>query len=363
MNKKLHIIIWSSIIVSMISLNIYVYMNSLKVSKYIEVSNSHTNSIVLIDKFRTDINMMAQSSKLCLLTGKTEYKDDYEKALKNVYKTINDMNISGNITDKERDELIKVVEDYSNLNTQAMDVDAGNHISSDVETDIVKSNNAQLNVLNKLDKSVEETHKSTKETNNIVEETLKNQKGNVQTISTILTALVSAIAYYIKKNPSKAGTQVGEIIECIANIDDDKENNKELESKNNIENNKEFINMKKEVEEIKVEKENEDAQMCIDEIVKYEKILESCTLIYKQSIKMKSKVYKSNEIANEIYIYINQLKINIEECKNCSEKMRIDLLKDIQERFIELRILIATLPDYNEMIEDISTEVINSKNN
>lgn len=347
MNKKLHIIIWSSIIISMISLNIYVYINSLKVSKYLELSNTRTTSIVLIDKFRTDINIMAQASKLYLLTGKIEYKSDYEKALKNVYKTISDMNELGNITDNERDELIKVVDDYSHLNTQAMDIDSGNNINSDVEKDIIKSNNAQLNVLNKLDKSVDETHKSSKETNNKVEETLKNQKGNVQTISTILTALVSTIAYYIKKNPSKAGTQVGEIIDCIANIDDNKEKNK-------IENEKEFDSIKK---------ESKDEQIYLDEIVKYETILESCDLIYKQSIKMKTKVYKSNELANEIYIYIYQLKINIEECKNCPEKMKIDLLKDMQEKFIELRILIAALIDYNEMIEYISSEAINNKHN
>lgn len=362
MSKKLHVTIWSTIIIFLVSLNIYVYNNSLKVSKYVDESNSHTQSIVLIDKFRTDINVMAQLNKLYLLTGKNEYKVEYDETLKRVYKTINDLESSGRISSNNKSDIVKVLEEYSYINMETMNSNVNNKVDENVENEILKSNEAQLSVLKQLDKSVEQTNATVKEKNNIIESTLKNQKGNVQVASTIITAIGSGIFYYIRKNPVKAGKQVGEIIGCITNIEDEKKANS-----NKIEEKQENINLKNSAkeelyEEIKeIEKKYDDVKECINNIIKYEKVINYCDLMYSQTIKMEEKIDKSNEIMNEIYIYLNQLKINLRECKDCKDEIKLDLLREIQEKFVELKIVFESIPIYNEVIKEAMQEVINYK--
>lgn len=362
MNKKLHVTIWSTIIIFLVSLNIYVYNNSLKVSKYVDESNSHTESIVLIDKFRTDINVMAQVNKLYLLTGKNEYKIEYDETLKRVYKTINDLEASGSISNDDKSDLIKALEEYSHINMETMSSNIINKIDANVENEILKSNEAQLSVFKELDKSVEQTNKTVREKNNVIESILKNQKGNVQFASTIITAIASGIFYYIKKNPAKVGKQVGEIIDCITNIEGEK--NFDL---NKTEENQENINLKNSTkdelyEEIKeIEKKYDDVKECINNIIKYEKVISYCDLMYSQTIKMEEKIDKSNEIMNEIYIYLNQLKINLRECKDCKDEIKLDLIREIQEKFVELKIVFESIPIYNDVIKEAMQEVINYK--
>ena len=358
MNKKTQVIIWSAIIISMIALNVYVYLDSSNVYKRINESNAHTDRIVLIDKFRTDINIMSEDNKLYLLTGKKEYKDSYDKTLGKLYKNINDMNISGTITNKEKDEATKILGEYSKLNIAILNDGTPNKIDSNMEDNILKLNHLQSDLIYELDESINKDYQNIKEKNNTIQEISKSQKVNVQATSTALTAIISAIAYYIKKNPSKTGAQVGEIIDCIVNIDDDKDQDKGSKNKIKDENIEENTGKNEEVER---KKEYDVLEKCIEEVVQYEKIVELYNLIYKESVRMKSKIQKSNEVINEICIYINQLRINIEECKDCPEKMRIELLNEIQEKLIELRILVETLPNYNELIEDISNEIIKKK--
>lgn len=355
MNKKLQVVIWSTIIISIVALNIYVCKNSSMITKYVNESNSHTQRIVLIDKFKSDINTIAQANKLYILTQKYEYKIEYEEALKNVYKTINELEADGSISSDEKNELIIALKDYSNINSKTMNINTVSKISEDIENNILKSNQSQLEVLNQLDKSVEETNKNVKEKNNIIESALNNQKGNVQVISTILTAIGSGILYYIKKNPVKLGKQVGEIIGCISNIEENTEN--ASEGKQIDKNNKDIKKDEFDEEVNKIEKEYEEVKKCVDNIIMYEKAIEYFNLIYKQSAKMEVKINQSNEIIDDIFIYLNQLKINIEECKNCSGEIKLDLLNEIQTQLIELKILLETIPIYNEIIKDASNEI------
>ncbi|MEF9992490.1 MAG: hypothetical protein RRZ84_01195 [Romboutsia sp.] len=331
MTKKAIIIVGSSIIVILIILNIYIYISCSNISKYTNESNTHSQNIVLIDKFRTDINKMAQAQKIYLVTLKDEYKVQYEKNLKDIYSTLSNMESSGVITYEEEDELKKVVYDYSISSEEYMNSSNKEVVSEELEKQIIDSNNSQINILTKLDKYVEITNSNLNDNNTTISDSATQQKNRVQSISTVITGLVSSIFYFIKKNGFKVNKDVEKIINCI--------DNKEV-----------------------VDNINTKVNTVSGEIVRCEYILQQIKIIYKHSNKMKDKLNKYQEVIAQIDSYLNQLRLKIQESEVCSPGVKSEILREVEQELVELKLLLESLTIHNGIIVEISSEIINDKN-
>lgn len=343
MSKKLTLITSLVVIILLIVLNIYIYISNQKLSQYVDESNSHTQSIVLIDRFRTDINVMAQAQKLYLLTSKEKYKNQYEENLKNIYKIIDDMVLTGDITSTEKDEILNVVDEYSNINNTTMDLINDVKIDEDVENMILKSNEDQISILEQLDKSIEYTGKNVAEKNGTISENADSQKSGIQTISTIITGFLSSVLVYIKKNSNQFGKEVQSIVKCIGNENDD-ENINEQDKESQV-----------------INKENQNIKRSIEDIIECEKMLEAAKLVYGQSTKIEDKLNNSFAIIKEIDEYLKILKKMIAESEDCYPGEKSIMMRDIEDKFIKLRILFESLPNYNDTILDVYKNMIDKK--
>ncbi|MGL6104826.1 CHASE3 domain-containing protein [Romboutsia sp.] len=348
--KKKSIVTISVIIISiLLGLNIYMYLKSYKISQYAYESNLNTESIVLIDKFRTNINRMAQAQKLYLVTAKEEYRNNYEQNLQKIYSTINELESSGSLTGAEKQELIMVVEEYSNMEKDMMNLINKQIIGADLEKAIVQSNQAQLNILRQLDNSVEKTKDNAIQQNETMVSQTNLQKNGIQIISTFFTVMSSTFLYYAKKNPTKFGGKIGKIIYCISNtIEPDKKIEKEIKD------------IEKEI--IKIEKGNNESKKCMKDLLNHEKNLEGIKLINMEANNIREKLKEADEIITKIDFQIKKLIIDIEEIKECSSQIQGEKIRNIEYEMIELRILFETLPIYSNIILDISTNIKNNNN-
>lgn len=348
MTKKSIVIVSSIIISVLIGLNIYMYTKSYSVSQYIYQNNVNAKGIVLIDKFRVNINRMSQAQKLYLVTSKEEYKKEYENILENVYSSIEELEKSNSIDDIEKEELIMVLDEYSDMEKTMSNLIKGEVISENLEKAVIESNQAQLNILKQLDKSVDKTKENLVKQNDSFVSQINTQKNTVQILSTIITAIGSSFIYYIKKNPAKFGTKVGKIISSI----DDEEKDTGICIGNNIK--------KIEAEIIEIEKEAKQSKKCMLELLNHEKNLEGIRLINNEANNLKAKLLEGDEILAKIDFLLKKLIIDIEEIKECSEQIQAEKIRNIEEVMVDLRILFETLPIYSSIILDISTNIKNN---
>ena len=349
MTKKLILTVSVIVICMLIGLNICTIFSSKKISKYVDESSLDTQSIVIIDNLRTNINKLSQAQKLYLLTSKEEYKTKYYEELKYVYQLIDDMEQYGRINTEEKNELINVVNEYDELDKTLTSVNAGDVITPQVENEIIKSNNAQLNILQQLDKSVESTNKDLLDKNNTITSSSEFQSIWIQVVSTIITGIGSAFAYYIKVYSKKSNGKLGEIVNCISDMTDEDNNN-----------NDEMINVHHEI--VNVDKQNDYYKKCMEDLMKYEKMLEDAKLIYLESTNMKNKIKEVNNTINKIEITLDKLKEKIENIESCSSEIKKYVIEDIEDEITNLKVLFQALPIYNDIISEISNSMKNRSN-
>lgn len=330
MSKK-RVIIFSALIIGiLIIFNIYLYNSNNNVNNHIEQNVSSAQSLANISNFRIDINRMSQAQKLYILTLKDEYKSEYEFYLNKVYNEINELYANGNIDSTDKTELMNALNEYKSLNNTLIKNIVNTSISENTESILVNANECQIKLLLKLDNSIDFAKSSIDTESNIVKGKTDNQVTIMQTISTLITGIISFFIYFFKKYSKPE--DLGDFIKCIDNIETDKEN----QSKSNSENNIELINEK---------------------ILKYEQMLDIIHAVYKQNTKLKCNLDKCEMIIKDLRKSISKLSQDSNTCNDYAKNM----IDDISEQLIELKILFESLPIYEDSLSDLYN-IINKNN-
>lgn len=336
MTKKILMIIGFIIITLLLALNVYMSIDSKSILETADNNNFNTQSIVIMDKFRLRINEMCQAHKLYLLTGKEEYRAKYEKILNNNYLYMEELLTKGSITEEERAQIAKSLDEYYKLGLESNTLDLDNGNRNEIENEILKSNITQQNILASIDKIVEEKSRIAEEENNIIMSSTTQQKSGVQTVSTIIASVVSAFLYTLRKFKVDTG-KIDELLKTLKDL------------------------MKKDTEK-DIDKDSSKIKNVEKEILNFEKELQSLKIIYKQTYKVGNNLSEVGRIIDRIEIKLDDLNIQIDNTQNCSSKVSDILVEEINGKLIDLKVLLSSLPIYNETIAELSKEIVDNHN-
>lgn len=344
MKKKVFIGI-SSIISMLIIVNVYVYINHQKVSEYIEESNLLRKKILILDEFRGDVVKASQFQKLYILTKKEPYKNDFDKTLNNVYKQIDEFSSKGYISETEKSQLKYTMDEFQDLSFTSIKYESNYVISEDLEKQILKYNESQLKLLHEVTLDLASQDENLDNKNSKIGLSSDLQTKLIQAVSSAITVLVSGFAYYFKVKLKKDDVDIEDVINYLTKSDDEKKV-KSTQKKSSLTNQQVFPNPK-ELEELK------------NTITQNEILLCNANLLYKQSIKFQNQCIKSEQILNEIDVYVKKLKVKLDDIQDYPTSAQKIILDDIEKQLIEFKILFKSLPHYNEFIVDISSTMIN----
>lgn len=344
MKKKVFIGI-SSIISMLIIVNIYVYINHQKVSEYVEESNLLRKKILILDEFRGDVVKASQFQKLYILTKKEPYKNDFDKTLNNIYKQIDEFNSNGYISEAEKSQLKYTIDDFQDLSSTYLKDESNYVISQDLEKQILKYNESQLKLLHEVTLDLASQGDNLDSKNSKIGLSSDLQTKLIQAVSSAITILVSGFAYYFKVKLKKDDIDIEDVISYLTKSDDEKK--VQLPQEQNSLTNKQISTTPRELEELK------------NTITQNEILLYNANLLYKQSIKFQSHCIESEQILNEIDVYVKKLKVKLDDIQDYPTSAQKIILNDIENQLIEFKILFRSLPHYNEFIVDISSTMIN----
>lgn len=340
MKKKMFIGI--SVIIGMLfTINIYGYINNVKVSKYIEDSTILRKKIMVLDEFRSDIVKTSQLQKLYILTQKQSYKDSFDKNIKSIYSQIDSLYSKGYISKYEKDKLTYTMNEYEQLSLDSLNYPSNYIIEPQLEKQITRFNASQLKILHEVTMDISSENEDLESTNKKVSNSSNIQTKLIQGVSSIITILVSGFAYYFKTKFKIDDQEIEKIVDYLTNSESN-----DL-PKSTIPENKSI-----DVSEIDYLSQLKD-KICENEI-----LLSNANLLYKQSIKFQTQCDKSELILKDIDMYISKLKVkleNIDEYPSIAQKIILD---DIENQLLEFKILFKSLPNYNDFIIEISKNMI-----
>lgn len=116
--KKLLIYVIILALTLVICLNLFLFCNNSSLSNILNNSTNTRNTIIELDKFKTNITEMSDAKESFVLTGNSKYKENYETALDSTYNNA-DLLVDSNIISIEDKntivDLINALETFFNF--------------------------------------------------------------------------------------------------------------------------------------------------------------------------------------------------------------------------------------------------------
>ncbi len=202
MGKKRVIILAVLMISIIVVFNIYLIISNNNVNSQIEQSTSLTQSLTDISNLRIEINRMSQAQKLHIITSKDKYEMQYETYLDNIYDGVNQLYKDKLIDSDDKTKLFQALDSYKDL-SRSIDTNlVDNNNSQELENILIKVNDAQILILSNLDNAINTAKESVSEQNALIKTTTDFQVNGVQTVSTVITSMISVFIYVVKKYSS-----------------------------------------------------------------------------------------------------------------------------------------------------------------
>lgn len=330
MKKKIFISI-SVIIIMLLSVSTYTYINEQQLSHYIEESNVLKKKVLILSDLRTDLVKCSQVQRLYILTGKKEYKNQFDNNIKEIYKVIDDMYKEGYLSVTEKKKLNYTINNFNNLSKDYFIKNHTNYISSQLENELVNYNKEQLKVLNNITLDISSQSDDIAKENDKINLLYSTQSKLVQGVSSSIAVIISGFLYYFKVRLKKDNIDIDDIINYLS---------------------------KDEKEDLREVKEIEDLNLFKLKIAENELLLDNAKLLYMESLKLKDQCEKSEIILAQIDASVKTFKSLLDDIDNYPDVAQKIILNDIENQLLNLKILFKSLPYYNEFIMDISKNMI-----
>lgn len=330
MKKKIFISIFI-VIMMLLSISTYAYINEQQLSHYIDESSLLKKKVLILSDLRTDLVKCSQVQRLYILTGKKEYKSQFDNNINEIYKFTDDMYKEGYLSYTEKKKLNYTINNFNNLSKDYFIKNHTNHISSQLENEVVNYNNEQLEVLNNITLDISSQSDDIAKENDKINLLYSTQSKLVQGVSSSIAIIISVFFYYFKVKLKKDNVDIDDIINYLSM--DEKESLSEV-------------------------KDTEDLNLFKSKICENELLLNNAKLLYMESLKLKDQCEKSEIILAQIDASVKTFKSllnNIDDYPDAAQKI---ILNDIENQLLNLKILFKSLPYYNEFILDISKNMI-----
>ena len=197
--KKLLIYIIILALVLVVCLNLFLFYNNSSLSNVLNNSANTRNTIIELDKFKTNITEMSDAKESFILTGNSKYKENYETALNSAYNNADSLVDSNIISTEDKNTIVDLINDYDSINQSIFNSNITYPVSADMETLITNSSNAKLKVLHSVSNLIANHRDSLEKSSNSISKYIGSQKTFVSWISSIFTALMALPPLLIKK--------------------------------------------------------------------------------------------------------------------------------------------------------------------
>ena len=197
--KKLLIYIIILALVLVICLNLFLFYNNSSLSNVLNNSANTRNTIIELDKFKTNITEMSDAKESFILTGNSKYKENYETALNSAYNNADSLVDSNIISTEDKNTIVDLINDYDSINQSIFNSNITYPVSADMETLITNSSNAKLKVLHSVSNLIANHRDSLEKSSNSISKYIGSQKTFVSWISSIFTALMAIPPLLAKK--------------------------------------------------------------------------------------------------------------------------------------------------------------------
>lgn len=330
--KKKIVISLSVIITMLLSISVYTYITNNKISSYIEESSSLRKKTLILSDLRSDLVKCSQDQRLYILTQDKDYKNKLNEGMKEIYQNVENMYKEGYLTLTEKNKLTYTLDNFKDLNINYFNKNYNNSISTQLENEIINYNAEQLKILNNITLDITSQSENIEKENDKINSLSTLQSKSIQSATSLVAIIISGFLYYFKVKLKKDDVDIEDIINYLT-----------TNAKENIDDNKKKI---------------DDLDLLKSKITENEILLDNAKLLYMQSLKLKDRYEKSEVILAQIDSSTKILKLMLNTLEDYPDTAQKVILNDIEDQLLNLKILFKSLPYYNELVMDISKNMI-----
>lgn len=330
--KKKIVISLSVIITMLLSISVYTYITNNKISSYIEESSSLRKKTLILSDLRSDLVKCSQDQRLYILTQDKDYKNKLNEGMKEIYQNVENMYKEGYLTLTEKNKLTYTLDNFKDLNINYFNKNYNNSISTQLENEIINYNAEQLKILNNITLDITSQSENIEKENDKINSLSTLQSKSIQSATSLVAIIISGFLYYFKVKLKKDDVDIEDIINYLT-----------TNAKENIDDNKKKI---------------DDLDLLKSKITENEILLDNAKLLYMQSLKLKDRYEKSEVILAQIDSSTKILKLMLNTLEDYPDTAQKIILNDIEDQLLNLKILFKSLPYYNELVMDISKNMI-----
>ena len=330
--KKKIVISLSVIITMLLSISVYTYITNNKISSYIEESSSLRKKTLILSDLRSDLVKCSQDQRLYILTQDKDYKNKLNEGMKEIYQNVENMYKEGYLTLTEKNKLTYTLDNFKDLNINYFNKNYNNSISTQLENEIINYNAEQLKILNNITLDITSQSENIEKENDKINSLSTLQSKSIQSATSLVAIIISGFLYYFKVKLKKDDVDIEDIINYLT-----------TNAKENIDDNNKKI---------------DDLDLLKSKITENEILLDNAKLLYMQSLKLKDRYEKSEVILAQIDSSTKILKLMLNTLEDYPDTAQKIILNDIEDQLLNLKILFKSLPYYNELVMDISKNMI-----
>ncbi len=252
--------------------------------------------------------------------------------MKEIYQNVENMYKEGYLTLTEKNKLTYTLDNFKDLNINYFNKNYNNSISTQLENEIINYNAEQLKILNNITLDITSQSENIEKENDKINSLSTLQSKSIQSATSLVAIIISGFLYYFKVKLKKDDVDIEDIINYLT-----------TNAKENIDDNKKKI---------------DDLDLLKSKITENEILLDNAKLLYMQSLKLKDRYEKSEVILAQIDSSTKILKLMLNTLEDYPDTAQKIILNDIEDQLLNLKILFKSLPYYNELVMDISKNMI-----